>query len=155
MSLAERKTTHEFTIRIECKLTISARFRLLTAVKTLEALLAVNQAETVDWHVIAGTKGRYSVGISFEVEYAYNSLLRLADQIKLLENSYLSLHVRQNLEENNSVSERFICDYNAYGANGDSLVDSKHDSVLIPFGDFSWYITPFLPSGASNNICVV
>lgn len=162
MSLGQRKTTHEFNIRIECKLTISPRFRLLITVKTLEALLAVNQAETFDWHDVEETEGRYSVGISFDVEYAYNSLLKIDDQIKLLEHSYLSLHVRQNFEENNidpSIDVPFICDYNAYGANGDTLLHSKDGPVLIPYDEdevikwhFSWYVTPFLPSGASNDI---
>lgn len=162
MSLGQKITSHQFQITIKCTLTISPHFGLLITVETVEKLLKTNQAETLDWHVIKETEGRYSVGISFHVEYAYNSLFNLVQQINLLETSYVSLHVRQNIEENNtglSISVPFICDYEANGANGDTLVYSQEGPVFIAYNEnkvvksnFSWYITPFLPSDASNNI---
>jgi hypothetical protein len=125
---------------------------LLIIVGKLETLLATNQERAVDWQEIPGAEGRYSAAVSVDVEYPYNNLLRLTDQIQVFD-GYLSFHLRQHFGDNNTPLSHgvpVICNYRVYGPDRRPLVDSNDGPFLLPYNErkvdewYSWCVTPLL-----------
>lgn len=99
----------------------------------------------MDWQQIPGAEGRYSAGISIYVEYPYNNLLRLSDQIKVLD-GYLSLHLRQHICDNDTAPSHGVpvtCNYRVYGPDRHPLVDSNDGPFSLPYNECDadeWYL---------------
>ena len=120
-------------------------------------LLETNQGDEIHWQNVPGSAWRYSAGHSFRVEYPYNSLLPFEPQKrKLIENSYLFLHLKiNNTDRSAGVPVRCrYCVYRDEDSRTNNTLVGPPDTVLIPYDEdgVKLYVTLLRSSSTRNNI---